>query len=69
MEKVTLEELKEMAEKHLSIQLEMLRKLPSLNIKDALYFSQWYTFNPLQNDITDMAIRLKNLKKEDLPSS
>lgn len=38
----TLEQLKEMAEKHLSIDLEMIEALTQLNFKDVMYFIPWY---------------------------
>ena len=64
----SLEELKEIATHHLSLQLEMLKELPTLNLKDALYFGTWYPSHPLQDEIQKWAIGLGKLKKQDFIS-
>lgn len=43
----TLEQLKEMAEKHLSIDLEMIEALTQLNFKDVMYFIPWYSHHEI----------------------
>ena len=64
----TLEELKEIAIKHLTLQLEMLKELPSLNLQDAIYFGLWYPSHPLQDEIQKWAVGLGKLKKQDFVS-
>jgi hypothetical protein len=65
----TLEELKEIASKHLTSQLEMMKELPTLNVMDSTIFHHWYVTNPTQKKITEISFKLKKLKAEDLPSS
>lgn len=57
-----------MALQHLTLQLEMLKELPSLNLKDALYFGLWYPSHPIQDEIQEWAIRLRKLKGKDFVS-
>jgi hypothetical protein len=49
----TLEELKEMAEKHMSIELEMVKALAQLNFQDVMYFIPWYTHHQIRKEIDD----------------
>lgn len=54
----TLEELKEMAIKHLTIELEMVKELPSLNFQDVMYFIPWYTHHEIRHEINGI---IKNI--------
>jgi hypothetical protein len=51
----TLEELKEIARQSLVLQLEVMKEITSLNIKDATYFIKWFTNHPLGKDITKIS--------------
>lgn len=50
----TLEQLKEMAEKHLSIELEMIKGLTQLNFKDVMYFIPWYSHHEIRQEIDEI---------------
>ena len=54
----TLEELKEMAIKHLTIQLEMMKEVPTMNFKDIMDFIKWYSEHPFRKELNEI---MKNL--------
>jgi hypothetical protein len=58
----TLEELKEMAVKHLSMQLEMMEELSSLSFQDVMYFIPWYTNHPIQDKIVEQSKNMALLR-------
>jgi hypothetical protein len=58
----TLEELKEMAIKHLTIELEMVKELTKLNFQDVMYFIPWYSHHQIRQEIDVMIKNITTLR-------
>jgi hypothetical protein len=60
----TLDDLKEMAEKHLSIELEMIKGLKQLNFNDVMYFIPWYSHHKMRQEIDEIIKSITSLRNK-----